>query len=99
MGNEAFIMVCDITNDNGEQDLARIGDIIVDEKKQVILQMNPPMPFGGEGRVAWSKSKYGTFSNLSVYESLLDPNFNTCGTLFKNIWRWSCLQRGHLHSW
>lgn len=41
----------------------------------------------------------GSFSNLSAYESLLDPGLRIGGSIFRDIWRWKGPQRGRIHLW
>lgn len=98
-GSEPHLRVCDLVNNEGEWDLARVADIIPPSLKDAIYQMRPPSLTKGNDTVAWSLSSDGAFSNSTAYESLLDPGLNSRRAVFKNIWRWASPQRGRTHLW
>lgn len=98
-GNEPHLRVCDLVDDEGHWDLARVADIIPSNLKDAIFHIKPPSQLDGDDRVAWDLSLDGAFSKSMAFESFLDPGLNYGGPTFKAIWHWSGPQRGCMHLW
>lgn len=80
--------LCDLVDSSGEWNLEHIADLIPNEVKQCISRMNPPRTDDSVDTVAWTLTSDGLFSNVSAYESLLDPSLNANYNLYKIIWKW-----------
>lgn len=98
-GEEGNMRLCDLVDSSGEWNLEHIADLIPNEVKQCISRMNPPRTDDSVDTVAWTLTSDGMFSNVSAYESLLDPSLNANYNLYKIIWKWIGPERSRVHLW